>query len=51
MFVGILLEKRMLLTLGILAVYSLVNNVNDNYWATFVVDTWDYGRATFRGFP
>ncbi len=35
-YLGILREKRMLLTLGILAVYSLVNNVNDNYWSNFV---------------
>jgi MFS family permease len=37
-YLGILREKRMLLTLGILAVYSLVNSVNDSYWATFVVE-------------
>jgi Na+/melibiose symporter-like transporter len=37
-FLGILREKRMLLTLGILAAYSLVGSVNDSYWATFVVE-------------
>jgi MFS family permease len=37
-YLGILREKRMLLTLGILAAYSLFHNVNDNYWATFVVE-------------
>lgn len=37
-YLAILREKRMLLTLGILAVYSLANTVNDNYWSTFVVD-------------
>ncbi len=37
-YLGILREKRMLLTLGILAAYSLVGSVNDSYWATFVVE-------------
>lgn len=37
-YLRIIKEKRMLLTLGILAVYALINNVNDNYWATFVVE-------------
>ncbi|MGI6239513.1 MAG: MFS transporter [Christensenellales bacterium] len=37
-YLRIVREKRMLLTLGILAVYSLINTVNDNYWATFVVE-------------
>lgn len=37
-YIRIIKERRMLLTLGILAVYALINNVNDNYWATFVVE-------------
>lgn len=37
-YLRIIREKRMLLTLAILAVYALINNVNDNYWATFVVE-------------
>lgn len=37
-YLKIIKEKRMFLTLGIMAVYSLINTVNDNCWATFVVD-------------
>ena len=37
-YLSIIREKRMLLTLGILAVYSLINSVNGNVWATYVVE-------------
>lgn len=35
-YLSIVREKRMLLTFGIIAAYSLVGNLNSNYWALFV---------------
>ena len=37
-YLRIIREKRMLLTLGLLAVYQLITTVNNNCWATFVVE-------------
>ena len=36
-YLRIIREKRMLLTLGIMAVYALITAVNDNWWSVFVV--------------
>lgn len=35
-YLRIIREKRMVLTFGIIAAYSLVSNLNGNYWALFV---------------
>ncbi len=37
-YLSIIREKRMLLTMCILAAYSLINTVNGNFWAIYVVD-------------
>ena len=37
-YLRIIREKRMLLTLAILAIYALITATNDNCWATFVVE-------------
>lgn len=37
-YLRVIREKRMLLTLAILAIYALINASNGNCWATFVVD-------------
>lgn len=35
-YLRVIREKRMVLTFGIIAAYSLVSNLNGNYWALFV---------------
>jgi len=37
-YLRIIREKRMLLTLALLAIYQLITTVNNNCWATFVVE-------------
>lgn len=37
-YLGIIREKRMLLTLGILAVYTLIKTLNNDYWALYLCD-------------
>ena len=37
-YMGIVREKRMLLTLGILAAYMLMTTLNGNYWALYLRD-------------
>ena len=37
-YLRIIREKRMLLTMALLAIYQLITTVNNNCWATFVVE-------------
>ena len=37
-YIGIIREKRMLLTLAILAVYTLIKTLNNDYWALYLCD-------------
>lgn len=35
-YIRIIREKRMVLTLGIVAIYTLVSDINNNYWALYI---------------